>query len=282
MNDPIEALLPKLKNRLGYGGSGGPVPVPLSPAADGGEAWQPAPQPQGWQKPAPGWLPGFQVPGQGFGGNLPSMPSLPSFADGIKNDPLFLQLQKDLSAQGVSDAAQRAAMTRRALIQFGMVPGFDQLSGVNADWLNADVDDQTRQLAQQNTAAGLSIAARQQQAFKDQVRNIRGALAARGALRSGEQGHGLQQAQTEYDQAKFDSTQELMDFIGGLQAGFAQQERARQEQLRAGAGDAAQRTQPPGPVRSRTVAPAGRAAPADPADLLEVLRGVGGRNYQAL
>lgn len=172
----------------------------------------------------------------------------PNYQDLIQNDPLFRQMRADLGAQGVQDAASRAAQTQRALVLFGQVPSFDALAGLNPEWLNQDVTAQTRQLAQQNTDAGLSLAARQQEQFKNQVREIRNALAARGALRSGESAHQLQQAQTGYDRAKFDATQELMDFISGLQAGFAQAERGRQSQLGQGAAEAAGRV----PDQART------------------------------
>jgi hypothetical protein len=217
-------------------------------------------------------------------GGQPPLPSnVPDYAGLIRNDPLYQQLRGDLGAQGIQDAAARAAQTQRALVLFGQVPQFDGLAGLNPDWLNQDVSDQTRQLAQQNTDAGLSLAARQSKAFNDQIRQIRNSLAARGALRSGEAGHQFQEAQHGFDQAKFDATQELIDFISGLQAGFAQSERARQGQLAQGAQDASQRVpQQTGIVR--TPLPGGGKTPqADPLeDLRRRLRGGGSDQYQAL
>lgn len=222
------------------------------------------------------------------GGSIPIPGLQPDYASLIQNDPLFLQMQKDLKAQGVSDAASRAAMTQRALIGFGQVPQFDGLSGLNPEWLNQDVSEQTRQLAQQNTDAGLSMAARQQKAFQDQLKAIRNALAARGALRSGEAGYAFQEAQIGFDQAKYDTTQQLIDFIAGLQAGFTQAEQGRQGQLGQGAQDAAGRvpTQPTAPT------PAAPLLPTPPPvesveDMLDQLvkkgrNGGGGGNYVVL
>jgi hypothetical protein len=262
------------------------------------------------KKPAAQKPPSFQAAG-GFGGSLPpgslnpggspswpgGQPPLPSnmpdYAGLIRNDPLYQQLQKDLGAQGIQDAAARAAQTQRALVLFGQVPQFDGLSGVNPDWLNQDVNDQTRQLAEQNTQAGLSLAARQSKAFNDQVRQIRNSLAARGALRSGEAGHQFQEAQHGFDQAKFDATQELIDFISGLQAGFAQSERGRQGQLSQGAEAAAGRVPPQGGL-ARTPQPGSRAvdgsgnARVGAEDVQDVLKrllggaGGGGGRFQPL
>lgn len=159
-------------------------------------------------------------------------PGMPDYRALIDNDAGYAQAKLDLGAQGVSDAASRAAMTQRALTLFGgPLPQFEQIPGLNQEFLNQDVTPITRQLAQANTDAGLSIAARQAKAFKDQVRQIKNALASRGALRSGEAGHQLQNAQLGYDQAKFDSSDELMQFIGGLQAGYAEKQRLEKQLL---------------------------------------------------
>jgi hypothetical protein len=169
----------------------------------------------------------------GFGRQgVPRLPGMPDYRSLIDNDAGFQQAKLDFGAQGVADASSLAAQTQRALTLLGEVPDFGASAppGLDLGLLNQAVTPQTRELAQSNTDAGLSIAARQQKAFKDQVRQIKNALAARGALRSGEAGHQLQEAQTGYDQARFDTTQEFVEWIAGLQAGLA--ERQRQEKLR--------------------------------------------------
>lgn len=196
------------------------------------------------------------------------LPGAPDYASLINNDPAFMQMKSDLGAQGVSDAAQRAAATQRALVQWGDVPQFDQLTGLQADYLNQDVTPATRELAQKNTEAGLSIKARQDKAFKDQVRQIKNALAARGALRSGEAAYSLQEAQLGRDQATYDTTQAILDFLSGLQAGYAERQRLLRTQEAQGAAEAAGRVQQQYPT---TAVPAGgyalpQAPPVPPVD----------------
>lgn len=168
---------------------------------------------------------------------------MPDYKSLIANDPVFSQLKQDLAAQGIQDAGGRAAAVQRALIQFGQVPDFNAtgLNGLNPEWLNQDVTDQTRQLASQNTESGMSVTARQASQFDKNLRAIKNALAARGALRSGETGYQLGEAQKQYDTQRYDSTQELLDYIAGAQQGFTAAERARQAQAAQAAESAAGR-----------------------------------------
>jgi hypothetical protein len=103
----------------------------------------------------------------------------------LQNDPFWKQFNADLSAQGIADEAGAKAQTQRAIIQFGEAPS--DLTGQAASW----IDDTTRQLASQNTTAGTSQLARINKFNTDQIRSIKNALAARGALRSGELGISL-------------------------------------------------------------------------------------------
>lgn len=261
-----------------------PSPTPMGGASGNGYAAAPAAGGQAWLKTAPPVSVGGAGIGFGGGPAFANQITSPDYAGLINNDPLYAQLKKDLAAQGVSDATARAAAIQRALIQFGQVPSFDGLSGLNQDWLNQDVNDTTRELAAKNTSAGLSIAARQKQAFDKQVRDIRNSLAARGALRSGETGHMLQEAQTGFDRTQYDTMQELLDFISGLQAGFAKSEKDRQGQLRGGATEASGRVADQYPQGAPVVGGPPRTGNLirgqDPQALLELL-GVGGRNAQA-
>lgn len=168
---------------------------------------------------------------------------MPDYKSLIANDPVFSQLKQDLAAQGIQDAGGRASAVQRALIQFGQVPDFNAtgLNGLNPEWLNQDVTDQTRQLASQNTESGMSVTARQASQFDKNLRAIKNALAARGALRSGETGYQLGEAQKQYDTQRYDSTQELLDYIAGAQQGFTAAERARQAQAAQAAESAAGR-----------------------------------------
>ena len=169
-------------------------------------------------------------------GRLP-LPGMPDYKGLIEAQLAPFKLE--LGAQGTADAATRAAQTQRAFTLFGQVPDPDQLGpGINPDFVRSDITPATRQLAQENTDAGLSIAARQAKAFKDQVRQIKNALAARGALRSGEAGHQLQEAQGARDRADFDARDNLAQIVAGIQAGYAEAEQRRQLQLAQAAGQA--------------------------------------------
>lgn len=94
----------------------------------------------------------------------------------------YIQGRADLDAQGVASGASAAERIRQQLIEFGIVPqGFQDKYG----WVN----NETRQLAEQNTTAGLSTYARIQKAFKDAQRRAAKLRAARGMARSGETGY---------------------------------------------------------------------------------------------
>lgn len=166
--------------------------------------------------------------------------NIPDFASLIENDPSYLQLKADLAAQGISDAAARKTAINRAITQFGYLPDFNSLDqtflGGN---LQGDIDPATAGLVDRNNEAGFSTKARLAQAHEDAVRNITNALASRGLLRSGEAGYQFGRENQAYGQANYDATQKLLDYLGGVQAAFAQSERARQGELRGGARDAA-------------------------------------------
>ena len=210
-----------------------------------------------------------------IGGPIRTPGFLPDYASLINTDPVFSQLRSDLAALGVSDAASRAASTQRAIAQFGLVPDLNGLQGLNASMLNEDITPEARALAQRNSEAGLSITARQERQFQNALRQMRNALAARGALRSGEAGFQAQELQRDYDAARFDTTQQLVDFIAGLQAGFADRERQRQMQQSQGAESAMSRQMQLNPATGETITyPQAPAAPApEPQDqLAETLR----------
>jgi hypothetical protein len=144
-------------------------------------------------------------------------------------DPLLSQLKSDLSAQGVSDLASRDSAIKRAFGLFGdpnlnlgeagKTLGFD---------LGSIIDPQTQQIAQQSYQSGVGTQARIDKANKDALRQIKNALAARGALRSGELGHQLKEQEGRYTNAQFDARQALLDMLSGYQKGYLEGERLRQ------------------------------------------------------
>jgi len=164
-----------------------------------------------WNEPKGG---GKKYPAPPSGGGGFSDP----YATAIKQNPALMALRAMYEAASVSDAAQRAQAIQKALIQFGEVPeGFD-----------LDVTPETSQLAGENTQAGLSSLARLAKWNTDQRRDIASGLAARGMLRSGEYGHQLGEQALGFKQQQYDSRQQLLDYLNGLQQAFLAAERQRQ------------------------------------------------------
>jgi hypothetical protein len=109
--------------------------------------------------------------------------------------------------------------------------------------LGAIIDPQTQQLAKQSYESGVGTQARIDKANKDALRQIKKALAARGALRSGELGHQLKEQEGRYTNAQFDARQALLDMLSGYQKGYLEGERLRQSNYFAALMSAAGRAQ---------------------------------------
>jgi hypothetical protein len=100
---------------------------------------------------------------------------------------------------------------------------------------------QTQQIAQQNTAAGLSTSARLAQANTDAVRKIKNELNARGLLNSGETGFQLGREQQSYGQAQFDARSKLLDYLNQYQGGWLAAQQGNAQSLAQAASQAADR-----------------------------------------
>jgi hypothetical protein len=150
-----------------------------------------------------------------------------SYMDILRNDPIYSQTLADLSAQGISDRSQADTLAQRALVQFGEVPSLEGLDARLAGPEFARISGVARPLAEANTASGMSIVARMEKLRKDNVRAIKNALASRGALRSGEAGYQLGEEQQRYSTAQYDSRQQLVDLLAGIEAGVAAGSRQR-------------------------------------------------------
>lgn len=181
-----------------------------------------------------------------FDVNYPAAPpprQMPAFdyRQAILNDPSYQQATADLAAGRVSDLASLRSARQRAVAGFGQVPDFNSLDqGVIGQGFQQDITPEIQQLAQKNTAAGLSTSARLNQTHEDQVRAITNALAASGALHSGEYGFQLNREQQGYTQAQFDARSNLLNALGGYNQGYAEGERQRQAQAQQAAQAAAQ------------------------------------------
>lgn len=165
----------------------------------------------------------------------------------IQADPAYVQGTQDLRAQGDAYGAQSADAVRRAIIEYGMVPeGYQDPYG----WVN----DETRQLAAKNTAAGLSRFAQLQRAYQTAVKQGRRALAARGMLQSGALTQTLGEADLNNRLNQYNALQGLLDTSNAQRFGYAQNMLGLQQQQTGLARDAS--------TRAAAYAPSAPAAPA--------------------
>lgn len=127
-------------------------------------------------------------------------------------------LQGQLGAIGARGVAQQAGLTaarRGALIGFGSVPtaAVGQLAG--------DVDETTRQLAQQATQSGISTLGQLQHQYRLAQQGSAASLAGRGLLRSGAyRQHALENQRTD-QLGRAQATQGLLDRLSQLWNGYA-------------------------------------------------------------
>ena len=155
----------------------------------------------------------------------------PDYSSLMRGDPMYLQYLSDLSSEGVSSSAQRAAAVRKALIAYGLIPEVSGLSAEQQGWFGADVDPSTRQAALANTQEGLSVEAQLDRTNERSRAGLARNLAARGMLDSGALGVGEGLEAERDKQARYTAANELLDYLGSAYAGFAQSERERQRAL---------------------------------------------------
>lgn len=192
---------------------------------------------------------GYMGPPMNIGGTPGTPEYNPDYGQLILSDPLYTQQRGDLSAQSVSDAARRKSQTAQALARFGEVPDFaSAVRGFGLDpnsamykTLFGDVDQATRNTANDLTSAGLSTTAQLGREHDANVGNLLDMLAARGTVRSGATGVGLGLEDQRYGGAQFGARSSLLDYLAGVQAAFAESEQGRQAQLAQGAQDATAR-----------------------------------------
>jgi hypothetical protein len=175
------------------------------------------------------------TPGQQPGG---AVANVGSYLNILNSDPILQQTLADLQAGGISDRSQADTLSQRALVQFGEVPALEGLDAKLAGPDFARIAGMARPLAEANTQSGMSVVARMERLRKDNVRAIKNALAARGALRSGEAGYQLGEEQNRYQTAQYDSRAQLVDLLAGIEAGFANASRQRAGQQATAYGNA--------------------------------------------
>lgn len=141
-----------------------------------------------------------------FGGYTPDYGSL------IKNDPAYLAASDAASASGGAAAAQRRAALRRAYIQYGgnLPAGFSDQYG--------DIDQATMDAAKANQNSALSQLA---QNHEQGLMQFKRALAARGALQSGDLNYGQDQIDRGYGQQQYDAANQFLDQANGVYGQYA-------------------------------------------------------------
>lgn len=181
---------------------------------------------------------------------------MPDFSSLINNDPAYNQSLADLGASHASNLASLTSGLKQAAIAYGAVPGQDQLNslGLPAGALSGLMSDETRNLAQQNTAAKTSTVARLGQAYTQGRSQLLRQLAARGALQSGEAGYQLGNLQTQKTQADYDAVQRLLGLFGNEFGQYSGSENTLTAAERQAAQDAADRAQQQAMAQAQAVA----------------------------
>lgn len=188
--DPIEIWLNQQKQKK-QGSVGSPAGTGVFGGAASGASVAPV------VTDPPAFTPSPTVPIGGF---------TPNYGDLIKSDPGYISGM----ASGQQSVAQAAAARRAALqklaIQFGGLPqGLQDTYG--------DIDAGTLELAQKNE---YSDTKRLQRSYAEGIEAFKRALAARGALQSGETGYGLSQADLSRGEREYDLSNQFANAAQGV------------------------------------------------------------------
>lgn len=159
------------------------------------------------------------------------------YASLLQNDQLLKQTLAGLNASGVQNQAGLQAAQQRALIQHGGVPDPTLLAKYGV----SGIDQTTRDLANQNTSAGLSTLAKLTQNYKLADQASVNSEAARGMLRSGEYGQHAAENLLGYNQAQDSATSQLLDYLNGIYSGYLGQQQTLQGQAGTAQQDATTR-----------------------------------------
>jgi hypothetical protein len=133
----------------------------------------------------------------------------PDYTGAIQSDPSYAAAQTGVQKSNADAAAQRAAALKAAVIQYGGLP-----DGVQDAY--GDIDQATLDAAKGNQYSTLAALARNHQQSVEQFRR---ALAARGALQSGDLSYGQDQLDTGYGQGQYDAANQF----GGAASGVLNQ-----------------------------------------------------------
>ena len=220
---------------------------------------------------APGSNAGSGSGGSAVGGNG-GVPTDAELQAAIAGDPQYLQTVANLNAQRDADAAQLAQTINQLMVQYGVTPDLAGAAGTlglsNASLTGAlgGLDPSTAGLAAMNTQNGTSILGRLEHNNTIADQTIRGLLASRNMLQSGDAGFRLGEQQRKYNQGLYDAFNTLMSALDRGQNTFASDQNSIANQLSTASQQAFTRQmnmlmQAGGQVPSSV----GLAAPAGPA-----------------
>ena len=165
----------------------------------------------------------------------------PDWQSLIQTDPTYQQYQLGQQAQSTADKASRNTGIFQQLAQFGAVP-----PGGLGDLGDFQLTPEQVAAIGAGTQAGTSDVAQMQRAHDKNIQDLQDMLAARGVLRSGALGVGLNQEQTRYATDQQAQREKLLGVLAGLQAAFAQAESGRATDLSTQAQATADRLQQSG------------------------------------
>lgn len=186
----------------------------VNPDVAGGEFPYPGPQ-------APSASPAPSAPsaGQAPAGPAPAPPgsisfggSTPDYANLITSDPTYVAAQGAAGAAQQGADAQRRAAVRDAFVKYGgkMPTGWNDTYG--------DIDQATKDAAAGNQFSTIASLGRN---YAQSVEQFKRALAARGALQSGDLNYGQDQLDTGYGQGQYDAANQFMGQYNGALSNYA-------------------------------------------------------------
>lgn len=190
-NTPAPGTVPNIGTAFTPNPGGGSTAVPSTPSASAGTPDAPG---------APFIGPNGQVttvtPTSAPPASINTSPGYtPDYNGLIQNDPTYAGAQSAAQAAQASAAAQRRAAAQQAVIQYGgLPPGFTDTYG--------DIDQATLDQAKANQQSTL---AQLQNSYGTSKQQFMRALAARGALQSGDLSYGQDQLDKGYAQQQYDS-----------------------------------------------------------------------------
>jgi hypothetical protein len=152
----------------------------------------------------------------------------------IDADPIYSQGKTDADAATIAEKAQRNQSLMRALEEFGQIPdltGSAAALGLDQTDLSQIATPEAQALAAANTNAGTSTLAQMNLTQALANRGITNNLGSRNMLRTGDTGYLLNQQGQQGTIAQYNARKQLLDYLAGIQSGFAAAQRQRQADL---------------------------------------------------